>query len=136
MTEEVTTKRDVVLFLGAGFSCDAGLRGLRLPHIPELINWQLPKYLDDYWRRVGRLAQKGRIRSLIVVDDGHQIQVQVLQNRLNEPIPEVGKATERAGSAKSETADMSDTQDDEQASHQGIIKSLGKKLFGAEEDQS
>jgi len=70
-------------------ACDAAFRGLRMPHIPELINWELPKHLDDYWRRVDRLAQQGPVRSLIVVDDGHQIQVQVLQSRLDRPIPQV-----------------------------------------------
>lgn len=72
---------------GPVIACDAALRGLTLPHIPQLINWDLPKYLEDYWRRVDRLAGQGPLQSLIMVDRGHHVQIQVLQQTLDKPIP-------------------------------------------------
>lgn len=64
---------------------DVGSRGLDIPEVAVVVNWEVPRVADDYIHRVGRTARAGRRGTAITfVTEGDVELVQVLEERISE----------------------------------------------------
>lgn len=64
---------------------DVGSRGLDIPEVAVVINWEVPRVADDYVHRVGRTARAGRKGvSITFVTEGDVDLVHVLEERISE----------------------------------------------------
>lgn len=64
---------------------DVGSRGLDIPEVAVVVNWEVPRVADDYVHRVGRTARAGRRGTAITfVTEGDVDLVQVLEERISE----------------------------------------------------
>jgi ATP-dependent RNA helicase DDX49/DBP8 len=64
---------------------DVGSRGLDIPEVAVVINWEVPRVADDYVHRVGRTARAGRRgTSITFVTEGDVNLVAVLEERISE----------------------------------------------------
>lgn len=62
---------------------DVGSRGLDIPEVEIVINWEVPRVADDYIHRVGRTARAGRKgQSITFVTEGDVELVKVLEDRI------------------------------------------------------
>lgn len=67
---------------------DVGSRGLDIPEVAVVINWEVPRVADDYVHRVGRTARAGRKGvSITFVTEGDVDLVHVLEERISESPP-------------------------------------------------
>lgn len=65
---------------------DVGSRGLDIPEVAVVVNWEVPRVADDYVHRVGRTARAGRRGvSVTCVTEGDVELVQVLEERISKP---------------------------------------------------
>ncbi|SCZ91742.1 BZ3500_MvSof-1268-A1-R1_Chr5-1g07643 [Microbotryum saponariae] len=69
---------------------DVGSRGLDIPEVEVVLNWEVPRVPDDYVHRVGRTARAGRKgTSITVVTEGDVELVQALEERINTKLHEL-----------------------------------------------
>jgi ATP-dependent RNA helicase DDX49/DBP8 len=62
---------------------DVGSRGLDIPEVAVVVNWEVPRVADDYVHRVGRTARAGRKGTAVTfVTEGDVDLVQVLEERI------------------------------------------------------
>lgn len=62
---------------------DVGSRGLDIPEVAVVVNWEVPRVPDDYIHRVGRTARAGRTgTSITFVTEGDVELVKVLEERI------------------------------------------------------
>lgn len=62
---------------------DVGSRGLDIPEVAVVVNWEVPRVPDDYIHRVGRTARAGRTgTSVTFVTEGDVELVQALEERI------------------------------------------------------
>lgn len=63
---------------------DVGSRGLDIPEVSVVVNWEVPRVADDYVHRVGRTARAGRSGIAITfVTEGDVDLVHVLEERIS-----------------------------------------------------
>jgi len=64
---------------------DVGSRGLDIPQVEVVINWDLPREPDDYVHRVGRTARAGKKGvALSIITEGDVDLVQAIEARVGE----------------------------------------------------
>ncbi|GAA6004069.1 DEAD/DEAH box helicase [Rhodotorula paludigena] len=69
---------------------DVGSRGLDIPEVACVVNWEVPRVADDYVHRVGRTARAGRRGTAITfVTEGDVELVQVLEERIGTQLTEL-----------------------------------------------
>ncbi|KAK4695576.1 hypothetical protein P7C70_g8525, partial [Phenoliferia sp. Uapishka_3] len=69
---------------------DVGSRGLDIPEVAVVVNWEVPRVADDYVHRVGRTARAGRSGTAITfVTEGDVDLVHVLEERINTTLEEL-----------------------------------------------
>ncbi|SCV72348.1 BQ2448_3885 [Microbotryum intermedium] len=69
---------------------DVGSRGLDIPEVEVVLNWEVPRVPDDYVHRVGRTARAGRKgTSITVVTEGDVELIQALEERINTKLEEL-----------------------------------------------
>ncbi|KAL8281375.1 hypothetical protein RQP46_006059 [Phenoliferia psychrophenolica] len=69
---------------------DVGSRGLDIPEVAVVVNWEVPRVADDYVHRVGRTARAGRSGVAITfVTEGDVDLVHVLEERINTKLEEL-----------------------------------------------
>ncbi|GAA6026105.1 hypothetical protein JCM11491_002867 [Sporobolomyces phaffii] len=62
---------------------DVGSRGLDIPEVAVVVNWEVPRVADDYVHRVGRTARAGRTGTAVTfVTEGDVDLVKVLEDRI------------------------------------------------------
>jgi ATP-dependent RNA helicase DDX49/DBP8 len=67
---------------------DVGSRGLDIPEVAVVVNWEVPRVADDYVHRVGRTARAGRTgTSITFVTEGDVELVKMLEDRIGKPVP-------------------------------------------------
>lgn len=77
-----TFRRQAVPLL---IATDVGSRGLDIPEVAVVVNWEVPRVADDYVHRVGRTARAGRRgTSITFVTEGDVDLVHVLEERISE----------------------------------------------------
>lgn len=77
-----TFRRQTVPLL---IATDVGSRGLDIPEVAVVVNWEVPRVADDYVHRVGRTARAGRKGTAVtIVTEGDVDLVQVLEERISE----------------------------------------------------
>ncbi|GAA5955499.1 hypothetical protein JCM3765_006796 [Sporobolomyces pararoseus] len=69
---------------------DVGSRGLDIPEVAVVVNWEVPRVADDYVHRVGRTARAGRTgTSITFVTEGDVELVKVLEERIGTQLTEL-----------------------------------------------
>ncbi|KAM0749762.1 DEAD-domain-containing protein [Meredithblackwellia eburnea MCA 4105] len=69
---------------------DVGSRGLDIPEVTAVVNWEVPRVPDDYVHRVGRTARAGRSgHSVTFVTEGDVDLVAKLEERINTKLEEL-----------------------------------------------
>ncbi|BGP22322.1 ATP-dependent RNA helicase dbp8 [Rhodotorula toruloides] len=69
---------------------DVGSRGLDIPEVAVVVNWEVPRVPEDYIHRVGRTARAGRKGTAITfVTKGDVELVQVLEERIGTQLQEL-----------------------------------------------
>ncbi|CEQ39090.1 SPOSA6832_00580, partial [Sporobolomyces salmonicolor] len=69
---------------------DVGSRGLDIPEVAVVVNWEVPRVPDDYVHRVGRTARAGRRGTAITfVTEGDVDLVKVLEDRIGTQLEEL-----------------------------------------------
>uniref|UniRef100_A0A0K3CFT9 BY PROTMAP: gi/342321531/gb/EGU13464.1/ ATP-dependent RNA helicase DBP8 [Rhodotorula glutinis ATCC 204091] n=2 Tax=Rhodotorula toruloides TaxID=5286 RepID=A0A0K3CFT9_RHOTO len=69
---------------------DVGSRGLDIPEVAVVVNWEVPRVPEDYIHRVGRTARAGRKGTAITfVTEGDVDLVQVLEERIGTQLQEL-----------------------------------------------
>ncbi|BGP29528.1 Putative RNA helicase [Rhodotorula toruloides] len=69
---------------------DVGSRGLDIPEVAVVVNWEVPRVPEDYIHRVGRTARAGRKGTAITfVTEGDVELVQVLEERIGTQLQEL-----------------------------------------------
>lgn len=69
---------------------DVGSRGLDIPEVAVVINWDLPREPDDYVHRVGRTARAGKSGTAIsFVAEGDVDLVSAIENRVGAKMEEL-----------------------------------------------
>ncbi|HEY1096034.1 MAG TPA: DEAD/DEAH box helicase, partial [Alphaproteobacteria bacterium] len=77
---------------------DVAARGLDIPHIEHVINYDLPQCPEDYIHRIGRTARAGAEGSAInLVSPGDNLKWKAIQRMLD---PEAAAAEQRANQAR------------------------------------
>lgn len=68
---------------------DVGSRGLDIPEVAVVVNWEVPRVPEDYIHRVGRTARAGRKGTAITfVTEGDVDLVKVLEDRIGAQLVE------------------------------------------------
>jgi len=82
-----TFRRQAVPLL---IATDVGSRGLDIPEVAVVVNWEVPRVPDDYVHRVGRTARAGRKGTAVTfVTEGDVELVQVLEERIGTQLTEL-----------------------------------------------
>ncbi|BGP45364.1 Putative RNA helicase [Rhodotorula kratochvilovae] len=82
-----TFRRQAVPLL---IATDVGSRGLDIPEVAVVLNWEVPRVPDDYVHRVGRTARAGRKGTAVTfVTEGDVELVQVLEERIGTQLEEL-----------------------------------------------
>ncbi|GAA6055491.1 hypothetical protein JCM3770_006284 [Rhodotorula araucariae] len=82
-----TFRRQAVPLL---IATDVGSRGLDIPEVAVVLNWEVPRVPDDYIHRVGRTARAGRTGTAVTfVTEGDVDLVQVLEERIGTQLQEL-----------------------------------------------
>ncbi|GAA5973702.1 hypothetical protein JCM11641_005088 [Rhodosporidiobolus odoratus] len=69
---------------------DVGSRGLDIPEVAVVVNWEVPRVSEDYIHRVGRTARAGRRGTAITfVTEGDVDLVQALEERIGTQLEEL-----------------------------------------------
>ncbi|GAA5891409.1 hypothetical protein JCM5296_006517 [Sporobolomyces johnsonii] len=69
---------------------DVGSRGLDIPEVAVVVNWEVPRVPDDYVHRVGRTARAGRRGTAVTfVTEGDVDLVKVLEDRIGTQLEEL-----------------------------------------------
>ena len=69
---------------------DVGSRGLDIPEVEVVINYDIPRHPDDYVHRVGRTARAGRHgTSITMVTEGDVELVQTVEKRIGSEMQEL-----------------------------------------------
>jgi superfamily II DNA/RNA helicase len=67
---------------GVLVGCEAALNGLNMPKVDNLISWELPSHLENYWKRVDRFVFQGQLTVTAMVDEPRAGAVRILERRL------------------------------------------------------
>ena len=71
-------------------STDVGSRGLDIPDVELIVNWDVPRAWEDYVHRVGRTARKGkRGWALSFVTERDVELVQTIEQKINKQLTEL-----------------------------------------------
>ena len=82
-----TFRRQAVPLL---IATDVGSRGLDIPEVAVVVNWEVPRVADDYVHRVGRTARAGRKGTAVTfVTEGDVELVQGLEERIGTQLEEL-----------------------------------------------
>ncbi|GAA5862534.1 hypothetical protein JCM8547_002096 [Rhodosporidiobolus lusitaniae] len=82
-----TFRRQAVPLL---IATDVGSRGLDIPEVAVVVNWEVPRVPDDYVHRVGRTARAGRKGTAVTfVTEGDVDLVKALEDRIGTQLEEL-----------------------------------------------
>src|SRR5262249_54015412 len=96
-------KGDVSLLIAS----DVAARGLDIPAVSHVFNFDVPHHADDYVHRIGRTGRAGRTGTAIsVVAPADQKNVAAIEKLIGQTIPWMGGAAPAGGHEDRDTADL------------------------------
>src|SRR5262249_57536892 len=89
-------------------ACDVAARGLHIPAVSHIFNFDVPHHPDDYVHRIGRTGRAGRSGTAItIVAPAEHKSVAAIEKLIGQSIPWMGQepqASERSETCQPHTA--------------------------------
>ena len=96
---------------------DVAARGLDIPEVSHVFNFDVPHHPDDYVHRIGRTGRAGRLGTAIsIVSPADQKSLAAIEKLIGQPIPKMDGAPEASVAADGDTTQPRPQRDERRSS--------------------